>query len=87
MRVRPQRPTDRRARADRRPHVIGRPAEDGETVPAASEPDPDLVAERRHRASVTPEDQATYSCSCGFVFQAPVSTSVACPHCGTGQAW
>lgn len=83
MRVRPQRPTDRRARADRRPHVIGQPVEEA----APADPDPQLLAERRHRASVTPEDQATYSCACGFVFQAPVSTSVACPHCGTGQAW
>jgi DNA-directed RNA polymerase subunit RPC12/RpoP len=28
-----------------------------------------------------------YTCSCGYVFEADVSTSVACPHCGTGQAW
>jgi len=83
MRVRPQRPTDRRSRAERRPHIIGRPSE--EEPPAA--PDPGLLAERRHRASVRPEDLATYHCSCGFVFQADVSTSVACPHCGGGQAW
>jgi hypothetical protein len=29
----------------------------------------------------------TYTCSCGYVFGAPVVTSVACPHCGTAQAW
>jgi hypothetical protein len=28
-----------------------------------------------------------YSCSCGFVFEALVSTSVGCPHCGDTQAW
>jgi predicted Zn-ribbon and HTH transcriptional regulator len=28
-----------------------------------------------------------YTCTCGYVFQAKVSTSVACPHCGAGQAW
>ncbi len=33
------------------------------------------------------QDQALYSCSCGFVFEAPVSTSVGCPHCGGTQAW
>jgi predicted Zn-ribbon and HTH transcriptional regulator len=44
-------------------------------------------AERRHRECVAPEDTALYTCSCGFVFQAPVTTSVACPHCGSGQAW
>ena len=94
MRVRPLRPTDRRARADRRPHVLGRPAEE---APATGEPDPEPeperaipdehLAERRHRASVTPEDVAYYACSCGFQFQASVSTSVRCPHCGADQAW
>jgi hypothetical protein len=33
------------------------------------------------------EDQAMYSCECGFIFQAAVSTSVGCPHCGGSQAW
>jgi hypothetical protein len=28
-----------------------------------------------------------YACRCGFVFQALVSTSVDCPHCGDSQAW
>jgi len=32
-------------------------------------------------------DSATYHCQCGFVFEAPVSTSVGCPHCGGTQAW
>ncbi|HUA12865.1 MAG TPA: hypothetical protein VMA83_12790 [Solirubrobacteraceae bacterium] len=32
-------------------------------------------------------DRASYSCGCGYVFDAAVSTSVACPHCGAGQAW
>lgn len=34
-----------------------------------------------------PQDEALYECSCGSVFTAAVSTSVGCPHCGTGQAW
>ena len=29
-----------------------------------------------------PEDNASYSCVCGLHFAAPVSTTVACPHCG-----
>jgi hypothetical protein len=90
MRVRPLRPTDRRPLTARRPHVFGRPAEPDSEGPPAPEPpaaDPHLLAERRHRASVAPEDEAHYGCSCGFQFQAPVSTSVACPHCGTAQAW
>ncbi|MBO0768640.1 MAG: hypothetical protein J2O48_08160 [Solirubrobacterales bacterium] len=32
-------------------------------------------------------DSAVYTCSCGFVFQAQVLTSVDCPHCGNSQAW
>jgi hypothetical protein len=43
-------------------------------------------------ASSVPEadpslDSAVYSCSCGYVFEAQVSTSVDCPHCGASQAW
>jgi hypothetical protein len=45
-----------------------------------------LARERNKRANVT-EDAATYSCGCGYVFTAPVSTTVDCPHCGAGQAW
>jgi hypothetical protein len=90
MRVRPQRPADRRSSPARRPHIIGRPAapeREPEPVKETADSDPDLLAERRHRASVAPEDTAHYNCACGFQFQAAVSTSVACPHCGTGQAW
>jgi hypothetical protein len=47
----------------------------------------DLADERRLRQSGGPHDHATYACTCGYVFDAAVSTSVACPHCGTGQAW
>ena len=28
-----------------------------------------------------------YTCQCGYVFDALVSTSVGCPHCGHTQAW
>ncbi len=81
MRVRPL--TVIRPRSDRRPHAVERPA------PVADRPAPvaDHPAERRHRACVTPEDTALYACGCGFAFQAAVSTSVACPRCGGGQAW
>lgn len=34
-----------------------------------------------------PVDQAQYSCACGYVFDAAVLTTVACPHCGSDQAW
>ncbi|ADB52893.1 hypothetical protein [Conexibacter woesei] len=42
---------------------------------------------RRERDAGGPEDRALYHCHCGFIFEAPVTTSVGCPHCGTAQAW
>jgi hypothetical protein len=42
--------------------------------------------ERNQRANVS-QDSALYSCGCGYVFTAAVTTSVGCPHCGTDQAW
>ena len=51
------------------------------------EPETDLTDERRMRESGGPDDRAMYTCSCGYVFEADVTTSVTCPHCGTGQAW
>jgi hypothetical protein len=82
MRVRPQRSTHRRPLTARRPHLAEAP-----TPPAPGPADSNLAAERRHRASVAPEDTAHYGCGCGFQFEAPVSTTVACPHCGCAQAW
>lgn len=86
MRVRPFRSnTDtRRPAPERRPHqaLPAREAQAQSPMPA-----PPVTDEGRARASGGPDDQAAYSCSCGYVFQAQVSTSVACPHCGTSQAW
>jgi predicted RNA-binding Zn-ribbon protein involved in translation (DUF1610 family) len=44
---------------------------------------------RSERPSGEPlrNDRALYTCQCGYVFQAPVSTSVGCPNCGDTQAW
>jgi hypothetical protein len=44
-------------------------------------------AETRAREAGGPEDSAHYTCSCGMVFEASVSASVACPHCGLQQDW
>jgi hypothetical protein len=41
----------------------------------------------RERATPGPEDRALYTCRCGSTFQAPVTASVGCPHCGEPQAW
>lgn len=86
MRVRPLTPS--RPRTERRPHVVEWAPVAAPSPPApAPAPADEHPAERRHRACVAPEDTALYTCSCGFAFQAPVTTSVACPHCGSGQAW
>jgi hypothetical protein len=45
------------------------------------------LAARRVRAAGGPTDEASYSCACGCVFSAPVSATVACPHCGAEQDW
>ena len=55
---------------------------------AVHKPARDEPAEvRAARRGGGPEDQALYSCMCGFAFTAAVTTSVGCPHCGTEQAW
>jgi rubrerythrin len=84
MRVRTRRSTEpgqRRYRGidHRRPEAppADRPAAPGD----------DLAAERRLREAGGPDDRAQYTCTCGYVFEADVSTSVACPHCGAAQAW
>ena len=43
--------------------------------------------ENRERRTGGPQDQALYICRCGSAFQAVVSASVRCPHCGESQAW
>jgi hypothetical protein len=63
------------------------PVDEPGPAASAAPPAPDLSAERRLRASGGPDDRANYSCSCGYMFEARVSTSVRCPHCGSGQAW
>jgi hypothetical protein len=84
MRVRPKRTTDHHRKAS--------PARRLRTVEAVRAPEPappaeDRAQERRVRESGGPIDRAHYACACGFVFEADVSTSVSCPHCGAGQAW
>jgi hypothetical protein len=45
------------------------------------------LAVQRVRSAGGPLDEASYACACGYVFRAPVSTTVACPHCHASQAW
>jgi hypothetical protein len=45
------------------------------------------AAVERVREAGGPVDRAYYTCSCGYLFSASVSTTVSCPHCGTDQAW
>jgi hypothetical protein len=85
MRVRPNRnATEPR----RRSGSLRRRQRTERTEPSPPAPEElDLSDERRARESGGPEDRAMYTCTCGYVFEARVSTSVACPHCGAGQAW
>jgi hypothetical protein len=95
MRVRINRKNDTRHRggSSRRGSLLRREApatEVAEPEPEPSAPggeEDDLFDERRLRASGGPNDRAQYTCGCGFVWEADVSASVACPHCGTSQAW
>jgi hypothetical protein len=55
-----------------------------EDTVAIREDDPVVI---RVREAGGPVDQASYACECGLVFVAPVSTTVACPHCHAAQPW
>lgn len=66
----------------------GRAAGRGDALKApASTVGTQTAAKRRRREAGAPTDAAMYTCDCGFVFKALVSTSVDCPHCGGAQAW
>jgi hypothetical protein len=54
-----------------------------EPAPAAAAVEPEALV----REAGGPDDTETHSCECGYVFEAAVSTTVACPHCGASQAW
>jgi len=82
----------RRARASRHPRATPAPAKvDSAEVPTIAElaavVDSADPAVKRVRDAGGPLDEASYACQCGFLFRAPVSTTVACPHCRAPQAW
>ncbi|MBV9464926.1 MAG: hypothetical protein JO169_02310 [Solirubrobacterales bacterium] len=57
-------------------------------APERSVPTTERVPVARERRQGGPsEDRALYTCECGYAFQAPVTTSVGCPHCERTQAW
>ncbi|MEA2246402.1 MAG: hypothetical protein QOH46_931 [Solirubrobacteraceae bacterium] len=91
MRVRSRRHTKdtrRRGAAIPRPAAVRLDEAAAPAAPPRLDPeDDDLADERRLRASGGPHDRAQYSCGCGFVWWTDVSASVACPHCGSSQAW
>ena len=82
VRTRPQ-------RSSTRPRIGRRAGRRASAVEAASvPPQPQSSSpQARERAAGGPQDHAAYRCSCGYVFEAPVSTTVGCPHCGGAQAW
>jgi len=60
--------------------VRERPAPEPPQVPARR-------GEERERQAGGTQDRALYVCRCGSAFQAVVTASVRCPHCGEPQAW
>lgn len=74
---------ERRTRS-RRVEARQQAAEPAAVTQPAGERDP---AVERARMAGGPLDTAVYTCGCGYLFDAPVSTTVACPHCGCDQAW
>jgi hypothetical protein len=80
-RHRPKRQTEHRVgRLPALPHK-------SRTDSAISTHPPRDIAVERVRAAGGPLDQASYICECGYLFAAPVSTTVICPHCSAPQAW
>jgi hypothetical protein len=65
----------------------GRPIHVAARKTAAVATEDSTPVRRRRREAGGLQDEAVYTCQCGFVFHAPVSTSVGCPHCGGAQAW
>jgi hypothetical protein len=77
-----------RYREGRQGRAAGRGEAPGSPGPTQTTPAHGATAmARRRREAGAPQDKAVYSCHCGFVFEAQVSTSVGCPHCGGTQAW
>jgi hypothetical protein len=72
--------TERPARAKRRRVVRG-------AAPRRAQPTAKPTPTRDQARVGPPQDRATYKCSCGYIFQADVTTSVGCPHCGSELAW
>ncbi|HVW18576.1 MAG TPA: hypothetical protein VHB30_10045 [Solirubrobacteraceae bacterium] len=69
-------------------HLIRRAASPIEVEQVAARPASEGHRdEQRVRDAGGPIDRAQYVCACGYVFEAAVSTSVSCPHCGAAQAW
>jgi hypothetical protein len=74
-------PDDERPRSPKPPAERGAGAGEGQPLRTA---DPET---QRIREAGGPIDRAFYSCGCGYVFVAEVSTTVKCPYCKAGQAW
>jgi hypothetical protein len=66
---------------------VSRARPPGEGQAPATQPAVSAAPPRNLRHGGPCQDRALYSCGCGYAFDAPVSTSVDCPHCGDRQAW
>jgi hypothetical protein len=84
---RPARRQSRRTGARQQARAVDAPARSADPVALTAGPGPVDAATERVRDAGGPIDRASYACGCGLLFQAKVSTTVICPHCGAGQAW
>jgi hypothetical protein len=76
---------ERPAKGERRPESRPRDEPDGPAERGRyAVPDPAVLRVRRAGG---PLDEACYTCRCGYVFVAPVSTTVSCPRCDADQPW
>ena len=76
-----------RRRRQHRPEPREAPCPEAPAPAASAAPAPVDADQERERTAPGPEDRALFSCRCGSVFQASVTASVRCPHCGESQAW
>jgi hypothetical protein len=77
----------KRVKSSQRHREIAARHASGQSAPAAPDAGYGAGEQRALTAPRLSNDHAVYTCTCGYVFEAPVSTSVGCPHCGGTQAW
>lgn len=74
------------SKAKATPTCEGQDQREAAITPVVDAQPPDAALLRVQGAG-GPADSASYTCQCGYMFAASVSTTVSCPRCGASQAW